>query len=208
MTAFSTAYPGGNIGPHLPHPKFMFRRALSSVSIVDSSTEEPSTGGNFFAALGERGTAVETNFSAATPKQILNRTGSGVINAIIGPLTASGSTTIDVTVDDDLWSFTYTHTGTRLVLYCGGFGDGDAFSAAEIVFRDITASGFNGSTGVYTDSVANPGLLLLPHPALLSFGTPQLYYGTSIDITMTTSAAQSTSTNRERSCGVQHRILS
>jgi len=202
-------FSGGSNGVNFTDPGYLGRWLVpaANLTIWDSAgTATVTTAAAFFTEIGNRGVAVDSNWTADTYKTILSSATWTQSHTLIGPTGLAGTptTTFEITVNGVVYTIpiTATTTGQRAVL--------------GIVFQTNIASTSNqfvlGAASMdASKKVSVLGTTNVPYvrnwASIDNYGTPVLDAKISLSVRMKTSENNSTTANQERQCGIVYRTL-
>lgn len=192
-------------GVHFTDPR-EFKRVIatsSAFALYDDTTLAGGHEAGFWTEMGERGVAVDTDYSAGVAKSLLNVTGKGLIAAVIGP-TAGGAetTTFAITVDGVARSIAVSVTSGKRAVLMPGHGPAAAFTTSASYLQ----SGGDLDAGKAMLTATGANTLLATHELFGLFGTPLLQFQTSCVITCAHSANVTGTSNNERQSGVMYLV--
>lgn len=186
-----------------PRKLFPFARSqsVSAISNVAGSTQTDSAAAGFWTNLGNNGVAVDTNFVAATPKQVLSASGAGEILGIIGPVSGGTETTTFTFVLDGV---TYTSPAFSVA---SGERAGLWFAYGTLAAYTTANAGLTGTTLDATKTIKTDGVFIPGWDAPIARNTPKLEFSLTAVISITHSANVTGTASQERQSGVGYRML-
>lgn len=195
---------GTSLGINFSNPKqfIVSNKPAAQVRIIDTSTTATTSGSaGFWTSVGNDGVAVDSNFTAATYKQILSITGDGEVGFVIGP-TAGGSetTTFEITVDGTLKEIAVSVSSGERAILAASFIQNDTYTTSSAFagrIGDLNAAKTQYGTAVGRDIVSTG--------ALASRGIPRLQFDTSLLVRIKHSANVTGTGSNERQSGVGYR---
>lgn len=162
------------------------------------------TSSTFFTTLNANGVAVDSNFTASSQKTILSVSGaSGIMCALVTPTLASSSDTcaVEITVDGNTYTITFTATGSAQRGILGGIGTNNLFGLSTATGYAMVAGSLDANKKLFTHTTGTVDWFL-PSPVLTRlWGLLALRFESSLVVKMTTSQNITATTNQERQAG-------
>lgn len=162
------------------------------------------TGATFFTNLNANGVAVDSNFTASSQKTILSVSGaSGIMCALVTPTLASSSDTcaVEITVDGNVYTITFTATGSAQRGVLGGIGSTNMYSFGAANYAMVAGS-LDANKKLFTHATSTVDWILPSPVTTRLWGLLSLRFESSLVVKMTTSQNITATVNQERQAGV------
>lgn len=203
-----------NNGPHFTDPKEFYRSlcvatALTYYTSAGAANLSSNGAGNWPQSVDLRGVYDSTAWTADTYKTILSvSSGKGIVSNFVGPTGLAGTptTTVEFTIDGGTpieVAILATTTGQRAI-YGASLNDGTAgayFTTAKVAVNDASSDATHLVEVLASATV-------MPWQTIRALGTPCLMFRKSLLVRAKSSETNSTTTNLERSSGLQYMLMS
>lgn len=171
--------------------------------IYQGTTSELSTAANFFTELGKRGTAVDTNWTAASKKTLLTSSAPTLLHSIVGPAQAVGDTAVyEIVVDGVTYTFPTTPAATAGCRTVVGTLDPAGKYGTDLQVKPMGNTADVSGWGKISSSA-----YLVPSETFSNSGLPCLYARSSLTVSITVSANITATASQERQAGVSYRVV-
>ena len=191
-------------GVHFKEPWQLLPQEVLATNIAtyDGASADTSATADFWTSVAQRGTALDTDFTANTYKTLLSvSSGKGLVAALVGP-TAGGSetTTFEITVDGFLTEIAVAVSNTHRA-FLGKLVQRGIFTGASLFSQDVGAFDA-GKTTIqnYAEVFYVPNWR-----TITNLGTPCLRFDSSLLVRVKHSANITGTASKERQCGIIHR---